>query len=92
VQRLPEAEQSPKSLILYITSVSALIYVFRGLFTDFELISVNIKFIPAVLLIAYYVFRSHKTLSFRLTTTSLFVLPLFLVAQTFSPTQQNPYL
>jgi len=85
LQKLPEAEPSPGSMILHLIFVSALIYVFRGLFTYFELISVNIKFIPAVLLIAFYILRSPKTFSFRLTTTSFFVLPLFLVAQTVSP-------
>jgi len=80
-----EAEPTLRVLSLFVLSVSVVIYVFRNLFTSFELISLNIRFIPAILLTAYYVFRSLKISSLRLTTTAFFVLPLLLAAQTFSP-------
>ena len=85
VQNLPEPETSLENSIFYIISLSVVIYVFRGLFTYFELLSLNIKFIPAVVLISFHFFGSIKTAKFRLTTTPLFVLPLFLVAQTLAP-------
>jgi prolipoprotein diacylglyceryltransferase len=82
---LPLAEQSLGDPALYILSVSALIYAFRGLFTPFELFSLNLEFIPAVLLTAWYFFRSIKIVRIKLATTSFFVLPLFLTTQTFLP-------
>ncbi len=82
---LPEAQPSLRFLILYVISLSAVIYVFRNLFTSFELISLNIRFIPAILLTGHFVFRSLKTVSFRLTATASIIFPLLLVTQTFSP-------
>ena len=83
-QNISNAEPSLRNSIIYILSVSAVIYVFRSLFTPFELLSLNIKFIPAILLTAYYVFSSMKTARIKVAITSLFVLPLFLITQTFS--------
>ncbi len=68
-----------KKSLLYVLSVSILIFGFRGLFTPFEMLSVDIIFIPSVILTAYYVYKSIKTIGFQLVTTSFFVLPLLLV-------------
>jgi prolipoprotein diacylglyceryltransferase len=84
-KNLPEDESTLINPALYILSVSAIIYFFRHLFTPFELFSLNLEFIPAVLLTAYYVFRSMKIVRMKLATTSFFVLPLFLITQTFLP-------
>ena len=78
-------EPSLNKSIVYISTISLLIYVFHRIFSPFELISLYIKFIPAILLMAYYAFKSITVVRFRLATTSFFVLPLFLVSQTFSP-------
>jgi hypothetical protein len=43
------------------------------------------KFVPAIFLTAYYAYQSLKTVRFQLATTSFFILPLFLIAQTLSP-------
>jgi phosphatidylglycerol:prolipoprotein diacylglycerol transferase len=72
-------EPSFKRSFLFVLSLSILIYVFRGLFTPYEMLSLEIKFIPAVILTAYYVYKTIKTIGFQLATTSSFVLPLLLV-------------
>ena len=82
---LPEHKTSLINPALYILSVSGVIYCFRGLFTPFELLSLNLKFIPAVILTAFYVFRSLKILRIRLATASFFAVPVFLATQTFLP-------
>jgi hypothetical protein len=71
--------------LVYVLSVSAVIYAFRGFFTQFELISLNLKFIPAIILTAFYVFSSIKIVRIRVAATSLLILPLFLMSQTFLP-------
>ena len=83
-----DLHEHKKSLVnpaLYILTVSAVIYGFRGLFTTFELLSLNLKFVPAVILTALYVFKSLKIVRIKLATTSFFALPLLLVSQTFLP-------
>jgi prolipoprotein diacylglyceryltransferase len=82
---LSEAELSLRIQGLHILAVSVLIYVFRGMFTPFELLSLNLEFIPAVLLTVFLVFRSMKNARIKVATSSFFVLPLFLITQTFLP-------
>ena len=77
---------------MYVLILSAVIYICRDLFTSFELISLNIKFIPAILLVAGHTLISFKESRYQLATTSLFAVPLFLTAQTLLPdsTQKIP--
>jgi prolipoprotein diacylglyceryltransferase len=70
---------------LFIAVISVLVYIFRGLFTPFELVSIDTKFIPAILITGYYAFKSITIVRLRLAATSFLVLPLFLIAQTFPP-------
>lgn len=69
--------------VIYLIVVSAVIYVFRGLFSKFELISLDMKLIPAVLLMAVTVFKSLPEIRLRLATTSYLVLPLLFITLTF---------
>jgi prolipoprotein diacylglyceryltransferase len=78
-------EPSLNKSIVYVLAISVLIYIFHWLFSPFELISLDLKFIPAILLMAYYTFKSLTIVKFRLATTSFFVLPLFLISQPFFP-------
>jgi hypothetical protein len=81
----PESEQTLYNSIVYVLGLSAGIYLCRDLFTPFEKISINIKFIPAILLVAFYSVKTLKETRFRLATSSLLVLPLFLITQTLLP-------
>lgn len=76
-----QAEPTVSKSIIYIISVSAIIYIFRGLFTPFELISLDIRFVPAILLMAYRIYNSYPVLRLRLATTSFLVLPLVFLSQ-----------
>ena len=83
-------EQSIGYSVYYILYISAVIYVFRGLFTPFEMISLYIKFIPAVLLTALCLFWSLVTLRIKVATAPFIILPLFLITRTFSPDSIRP--
>ncbi|MGD0341725.1 MAG: prolipoprotein diacylglyceryl transferase family protein [Bacteroidales bacterium] len=78
-------EPSQSKSIVYILFISGAIYACHGLFSRFELISLDLKFIPAILLMAYHVFRSLSQVKFRLAATTFFVIPLFLITRTFLP-------
>jgi prolipoprotein diacylglyceryltransferase len=78
-------EPSLNKSIAYIIIISAAINVCHGLFSRFELISLDLKFVPAILFMAYHVFKSLARIKFRLAATSFFVIPLFLISQTFFP-------
>jgi prolipoprotein diacylglyceryltransferase len=69
--------------ITYIIVLSAIIYVFKELFTMFELVSLDIKFIPAILLTTIHVYKSIPKIRIRLATTSFLIFPLFMIFQTF---------
>jgi Prolipoprotein diacylglyceryltransferase len=71
--------------IIYIFILSVSIFVCHGLFSRFELVSLDLMFIPAILLMAYFVFKSLAKAKFRLAATSFFIVPLFLITQTFFP-------
>ncbi len=90
IQKHPDTRPTFKKSLLYVLSISVCIYTFRGLFTPFELLSLNMRFIPAIFLTAYYVYESLQTVRFRLAATSFFVLPIFLISQTFSPDSTKP--
>lgn len=74
-----ESQPSFTKSILYVTAVSVVIYSFRGLFTPFELLSLEIRFVPAVLLTAYYVYKSLRVARFQLAGTSSFAIPLLMI-------------
>ena len=85
VRKTLQSEQPLKKSIMYVLTLSAVIYLCRNLFTHFELISLNIKFIPAILLVAGHTLISFKETRFQLATTSLFAVPLFLTTQALLP-------
>lgn len=74
---------SPGMTAAYLLIVSAAIFSFRGLFTKFELVSLDLKFIPAVFLTGIFVFRSLSTIRVRIATASFLTLPLFIVTLAF---------
>jgi prolipoprotein diacylglyceryltransferase len=83
ITQSPIVEPSIKKSLTCIFVVSTIIFIFRGLFTTFEIVSLDFKFIPAILLTAYHIYKSMAIVKFRIATTSFFVLPLFLISQTF---------
>lgn len=78
-------ELSVNKSIIYVTGISAVIFLFRELFTPFELVSLYLKFIPAILLTAYHVYKSISLVKPRLLMTSFLVMPVLLITQTFPP-------
>ena len=67
--------------VCYIIILSILIYVFNGLFSKFELVAVWMKFIPAVLLTLYYLYTDNRVKKYRLATSFLILIPLYIMAQ-----------
>ncbi|MCU0363187.1 MAG: prolipoprotein diacylglyceryl transferase [Bacteroidales bacterium] len=79
------ADPPLRNSFILVIGLSVLIFVFRGLFTSYEMLALNIRFVPAILLTAFYVFASLRTTGYRLATTSSMAVPLFLVFHAFSP-------
>jgi len=63
--------------------LSFIIYIFSNLLTQYELLSVWIKFIPATLLTLYYIFRKSEYTIYRLALSILLFIPIFVFAQTY---------
>ena len=78
-------EPSLNKSIIYVLAGSVIIFIFHRLFSPFEMISFDLEFIPAIFFMVYHVFKSLTIAKFRLATASFFVLPLFLISQTFLP-------
>ena len=67
--------------ILYILTISFVLYGFNNLFTKYELIAVWIKFIPAVLLTLYYILTNFEYKRYRLVLSLVFLIPFYVMAQ-----------
>ena len=65
----------------YIFIISVVLYLFNGLFTSFELWAVWMKFVPALVMTIYFVFKNNAVRKFRLVTSFLLLIPLFVIAQ-----------
>lgn len=78
-------EPSLNQSIVFILVLSVIIYIFRGLFTPFELVSLEMNFIPAILFTLYYIYKSITVVRIRVVTASFLVFPLFLLSQANSP-------
>jgi prolipoprotein diacylglyceryltransferase len=74
---------SLKKSVTYAILLSMVIYLFRGLFTWFELIALDIIFIPAVLFISIHSLKSVSLIRIRLATSSFLALPLLLIFNSF---------
>ncbi|HYW95122.1 MAG TPA: prolipoprotein diacylglyceryl transferase family protein [Bacteroidales bacterium] len=70
------------STVIFITSVSLMVYFFRQLFSRTELMAFYTRFIPAVLLTIWYVYTEVTVRQFRLVTSFFLIIPFFLMAQT----------
>lgn len=68
--------------VCYIIMLSIFIYVFNGLFSKYELVAVWMKFIPAILLTLYYLYSDNRVKKYRLVTSFLILIPLYIIAQT----------
>src|ERR1035437_5854912 len=77
-------EPSFNKSLAYILVLSSVIYLFRGLFTQFEIISLDIKFVPAILLTAYNIYKSLTLAKIRLAMTTFLVVPVLLISQAIS--------
>lgn len=67
--------------LLYIFMISVIIYSFNGLFTTFELSAIWMKFMPAIILTIYFVFKNNEVKKYRLVTSCLMLIPLFVMSQ-----------
>jgi prolipoprotein diacylglyceryltransferase len=89
---LPESASSLKNPLLFILILSALIYIVRGIFTPFELLSLSIRFVPAIIFAAIFVFRSAGSFRSRVAAGTLLAGPLFLMSHSFLPDTIKPGL
>ncbi len=67
--------------VCYILTLSILVYSFKGLFSQYEFVVVWMKFIPAVALTLYFIFTDNRVKKYRLVSSSLLLVPLFIMAQ-----------
>jgi len=67
--------------LIYILTLSIIIYVCNGLFLKFELFAVWMKFIPAIMLTLYYLLTDEKVKKYRLLTSIIALTPLFVFSQ-----------
>jgi hypothetical protein len=74
-------EPSRVHLLIFIVSLSFAAFFFRGLFTRFEMISLDIKFIPAILLTAVYLLKNFSFSRIPLVTASFLALPVLILSQ-----------
>lgn len=79
----PEEMQVNRSL-LFIMSLTAGIFMFRGILAEYEKISLYIVFVPSVFLTGLFIVRSAEKINVRLAATSSLVLPLFMIYPTMS--------
>ncbi len=70
-----------RSSIIYVFIISIVIYLTNGLFSVFELISLDIVFIPAIALTAIHAFKSLTLLRTRLAAATFLMFPVFLITQ-----------
>jgi len=85
VKNCINTDPSLRISLLFVLALSSVLYAIRGLLTPFELISLDIKFIPAIILTGYHVYCAIKRVRLRLALASFFIFPLFLIFQTTSP-------
>jgi|WetSurMetagenome_2_1015567.scaffolds.fasta_scaffold23858_4 prolipoprotein diacylglyceryltransferase len=71
----------PHQILAFILTLSLMVYVFRGLFTKYEMIALDVKFVPAILLTSYYLAKTISLPSVRLSMASLLALPVLAFSQ-----------
>jgi prolipoprotein diacylglyceryltransferase len=85
IQKHQVVVPSVNKSILYVLVYSVAVSLFYRLLTPFEQIALYMMYIPAILLTAWYVYRSLPVLKLRLAAVSFLALPLFIISRTFSP-------
>jgi hypothetical protein len=87
----PEIRKSPlpglNSQIAYLLSLAVIFLMLHKWFTLPEIIALNIALLPAVLLVAYEVYKTFASLRFKLVYALSVILPLLLMSQTMPQTQ-----
>jgi prolipoprotein diacylglyceryltransferase len=73
--------------LIYIISISAAIYIFKNLFSNYELLALWMKFLPAILLSFHYLLTENKQKTYRLITSIVILVPFYVLAQTI-PSQK----
>jgi prolipoprotein diacylglyceryltransferase len=73
----------PSGILIYAFLLASSVFLLRGLFSQFEMAAVAIKFIPAMILTGIYLFRNIRVVSQRIIATSSVAVPVILVFQSF---------
>ncbi|MBT8259952.1 MAG: prolipoprotein diacylglyceryl transferase, partial [Bacteroidia bacterium] len=81
--KVSEYNYTLKVDLLYILVLSTCIYIFSNLLTRYEILSVWIKFIPAILITLYYILKKIEYRTYRVTLSFVLIIPLFVFAQTY---------
>lgn len=68
--------------LLYILSISVVIYTCKGLFTNYELIALWMKFAPAIVFTFYYLVTDPRQKMYRVVTSILLFVPMYVMSQT----------
>jgi phosphatidylglycerol:prolipoprotein diacylglycerol transferase len=68
--------------LLYILSISVVIYTCKGLFTNYELIALWMKFAPAIVFTFYYLVTDPRQKMYRVVTSILLFVPMYVISQT----------
>ncbi len=77
------------NVILYIVLISVVIFIFRGLFSRFEMLLFALKFIPAIVLTSIQIYDEIPLKKYRLITGTLLIIPFILFAQAIPKNKEN---
>jgi len=84
---MPAVKQShtipPTAIILYLVFISAAIFLFRGVFTGYELLSIDIRLFAVIAIIGVQSIRNTMPVRLRLAATAFLLVPAALVAFSF---------
>ncbi|MBE0676360.1 MAG: prolipoprotein diacylglyceryl transferase, partial [Bacteroidales bacterium] len=87
--RIRQAEPSFAVTIAFALVVSTLFSISRNIFTPFEMVSVDLRLLPAVMVLAVSILKTIPVPRIRLATLVFLLFPLFVVAQTLPQAQDT---
>ena len=68
--------------LIYILTISVIVFVCTGLFSKYELVALWLSFIPAILLTLYYLITDYQVKFYRILTSILILIPFYVISQT----------